>query len=171
MKIAIMGHSGSGKSTLARKLAEKYALPVFHFDRVQFLPGWEIRCAEEKERLTKEFLDTHEEWVMDGNYPKFSYERRMEEADIIILLLFNRFSCLLRAWRRFRAYRSTTRPDMAEGCPEKLDPAFVRWILWEGRTKGARARYRSVVERYGEKTVVLKNQRELDAYLRSLEEQ
>ena len=100
MKIAIIGYSGSGKSTLARILAEKYSVDVLHFDTVQFLPNWEIRSDEEKKQITKDFLDTHESWVIDGNYSKLSYERRMEEADQIILLLFNRFSCLFRAFLR-----------------------------------------------------------------------
>ena len=54
------------------------------------------------------------------------YERRMEEADIIILLLFNRFSCLYRAYCRYIRYKNTTRPDMAEGCKEKFDLEFVK---------------------------------------------
>ena len=165
MKISIMGYSGSGKSTLARKLADYYNIDVFHFDAVQFLPNWEIRCQDEKVKLTKTFLDSHDEWVIDGNYSKLFYEQRLEEADVIILLLFNRFSCLYRAWKRFREYKNTTRPDMAEGCNEKLDLEFVMWILRDGRTKDARERYKNVCKKYAKKTVVIKNQRELDAWI------
>ncbi len=165
MKIVIMGYSGSGKSTLARKLGELYGVDVLHFDTVHFLPDWEIRSREEKERITKEFMDTHDAWVMDGNYSKLFYERRLAEADAIILLLFDRFSCLYRAAKRYRTYRNTTRPDMAAGCNEKLDWAFVKWILYEGRTLKTKARYRSVMERYPQKVIVVKNQRQLDACL------
>ena len=65
MKISIIGYSGAGKSTLARKLGKIYNIDVLHFDSVQFLPGWEIRELEEKQRITKEFLDSHESWVID----------------------------------------------------------------------------------------------------------
>lgn len=163
MKIVIMGYSGSGKSTLARKLGGIYGVEVFHFDTVHFLPDWEIRSREEKERLTRTFMDTHDGWVMDGNYSKLYYERRLKEADLIILLLFNRFACLSRAAKRYRRYRNTTRPDMAAGCKEKLDWAFVRWILHDGRTKEARTRYRRVMESYPQKVIVVRNQHELDA--------
>lgn len=163
MKIVIMGYSGSGKSTLARKLGELYGVDVLHFDTVHFLPDWKIRSREEKERITKEFMDTHDAWVMDGNYSKLSYDRRLAEADVIILLLFGRFSCLYRAAKRYRTYRNTTRPDMAAGCNEKLDWAFVKWILHEGRTLKTKARYRSVMETYPQKVIVVKNQRQLDA--------
>lgn len=165
MKIAIIGYSGSGKSTLARKLAEKYHTDVLHFDTVQFLPNWEVRDAEEKKRITKEFLDSHDSWVIDGNYSKLLFDRRMEEADVIILLLFNRFSCLRRAYSRYLKYRNTTRPDMAEGCNEKFDFEFGKWILWRGRTKQTRDLFQNVISQYPEKVTVIKNQRQLDRYM------
>ena len=169
MKIAIMGYSGSGKSTLAQLLAEKFSIDVLHFDTVQFLPNWEIRSDEEKMQITKEFMDTHDSWVIDGTYSKLYYERRMEEADQIILLLFNRFSCFFRAFHRYRTYRNQTRPDMAEGCQEKFDLEFMKWILWMGRTKKVTDRYSRLLARYGSKTIVIKNQKQLDAYIQSLE--
>ena len=162
MKIAIIGYSGSGKSTLAGRLAEHYDIPVLYFDRVQFRPNWEIRPQASKEIMTKTFLDLHKDWVIDGNYSKLFFERRMEEADVIILMLFNRFSCLHRVWRRYRKYKNQSRPDMGEGCNEKLDREFVKWVLRDGRSKTARQRYQNVVSQYPEKTIVLKNQRQLD---------
>ena len=162
MKIAIIGYSGSGKSTLARKLGAQYNIPVLHFDTVQFLPNWEIRSQEEKAQITKDFLDAHNAWVIDGNYSKLSYERRMEEADVIILLLFNKLSCLYRVTQRYLKYKDSTRPDMAVGCKEKLDWEFIKWILRDGRTEESRQRYQGVLARYPEKTIVIKNQRQLD---------
>ena len=162
MKIAIIGYSGSGKSTLARKLAEVYHLPVLHFDRVQFRPNWEIRPQASKEVMTRVFLDLHEDWVIDGNYSKLSFERRMEEADVIIQLRFNRLASLWRVTRRYRTYQEGTRPDMAEGCKEKLDWEFVTWVLWKGRSKESKQRYQSILSQYPEKTIVIKNQRQLD---------
>ncbi len=164
MKIAIIGYSGSGKSTLAKKLAKVYQADVFHFDTVKFLPNWQDRDEEEQKRITQKFLDTHESWVIDGNYSKLFYERRMQEADIIILLLFNRFSCLYRAYQRYLKYKNSTRPDIAEGCNEKFDLAFIKWILRDGRKKQAKDRYKNVISQYSEKTVIIRNQKQLDAY-------
>ena len=162
MRIAIIGYSGSGKSTLARKLGELYDLPVLHFDKVQFRPNWEIRPQQSKEVMTKAFLDLHDSWVIDGNYSKLYFERRMAEADVIIQLRFNRLSCLSRVTGRYWKYKDSTRADMADGCKEKLDREFVKWVLWKGRSKEARARYESVCARYPEKTIVIKNQRQLN---------
>ena len=162
MKIAIIGYSGSGKSTLARNLSEKYHIPVLHFDTVQFLPGWVIRPEEEKKAMTKAFLDANDSWVIDGNYSKLSYERRMEEADVIVILLFNRWHCLWRVTRRYLKYKNKTRPDMGQGCNEKLDPEFVKWVLRDGRSQSSRDRYGWVLSRYPNKTIVVKNQKQLD---------
>ena len=169
MKIAVIGYSGSGKSTLARTLAEHYGIPVLHLDTVQFLPGWVARPAGEKERITREFLDANAAWVVDGNYSALSFERRMEEADRIILLLFGRLACFSRVLRRYRTYRNTSRPDMTEGCPEKVDLAFAGWVLYGGRKKAARERYRKVREHYADKAVTIRNQRQLTAFLRTLD--
>ena len=167
MKIAVVGYSGSGKSTLARRLGQIYNIDVLHFDAVHFLPDWEIRNKKEKEKITKDFLDSHESWIIDGNYSKLFYERRMEEADLIIILLFNRFACLGRVVKRYRKYKYTTRPDMGEGCKEKLDTEFIRWVLFEGRTKSKRDCYKNILSRYADKTIVIRTQKQLDNFLKN----
>ena len=167
MKIAIIGYSGSGKSTLARKLGQHYGAEVLHFDAVHFLPGWQVRPEEEKREITARFLDTHEDWVIEGNYSKLYFERRMQEADKIIVLLFNRFACLLRVLRRYRTYRGQTRPDMGAGCKEKLDAEFVKWVFLEGRSKKARSRNQTVIRQYREKVTVIRNQRQLNRFVAS----
>lgn len=168
MKIAILGYSGCGKSTLAERLGALYCVEVFHFDSVQFLPGWKIRSMDEKQRMTEDFMNTHDGWIMDGNYSKLSQERRLSEADQIILMKFNRFACLYRVFRRYLRYRHTVRPDMAEGCQEKLDAEFVRWILWDGRSTKTRNHFREIETQYAPKVTVLRNQRQLDAFYRAL---
>ena len=58
---------------------------------------------------------------------------------------------------------------MTDGCNEKLDWEFIKWILWEGRTKQARERYKHLQKMYPKKVVVLRNQRELDKYMQDME--
>lgn len=167
MKIAVLGYSGAGKSTLARALGERYGVPVLHFDTIQFTPGWQERDRDEAHRMVHGFME-NPEWVIDGNYTKFEYERRLEEADRIVLLLFPRLACFVRAWRRFFHYRGKSRPDMTEGCNEKMDPEFMWWILWKGRTRKKRGEFQQIVEQYPKKTVVLKSQKDIDRYLEGI---
>lgn len=167
-RIAIVGYSGSGKSTLARKVAAYYQVPVLHLDTVQFTPGWKERDRGEGKAMVRQFM-RREDWVIDGNYHCFYASKRLAAATGIVVLKFNRFASLWRAFKRLRKYRGRTRPDMAADCPEKIDAEFVRWILWEGRSRKQRQWYRDIARTYPEKTVVIKNQRGIDRYLRSLQ--
>ena len=170
MKIAVVGFSGSGKSSLARKLGEITGAPVLHLDTVQFLPGWEIRPEVEKQALVADFMDSHPAWIIDGNYSKLSFDRRMEEADQIWILLFDRFTRFCRVLRRYRENRGQSRQDMAEGCPEKVDAEFARWVLWDCCTPEKKDRFKDLVRQYPEKSHLLENQRQVDAALRLFRE-
>lgn len=164
MKIAIIGYSGCGKSTLAKHLGEIYQIPVLYLDRVFWLPNWKSREREESANIVKQFLDTNDSWVIDGNYSYMEKERRMKEADRIIFLNFNRFSCLYRAFHRYFTYRGQTRESMGEGCEEKMDLEFAWWILHAGRTKAEKQEFQKILQKYPEKCVVIKNQRQLTAF-------
>ena len=167
MKIQIIGYSGCGKSTLASLLAKKNSAPVLYLDRAHFLPGWRTRPANEREKIVLDFLNENDSWVIDGNYQKVLYERRLEEADEIIFMNFNRFSCFCRAYRRYRTYKGKTRESMTDGCEEKFDLAFMRWILRESRTKQQKEKFKKVLAQYGSKTTVIRNQKELSSYIRA----
>lgn len=170
MKISIFGYSGSGKSTLARIIGEARHIAVLHMDTVHWLPGWQTRSTEEKRKITEEFLDNYDSWVIEGNYSKLFFERRTEESDEIILMLFNRFSCLKRVIARYKKYKGRTRPDMTVGCDEKVDWKFIKWVLWEGRSKEAVDRYRRLISKYGDKVTVIRNQRQLNAYINKIQQ-
>ena len=166
MKIAVIGYSGGGKSTLAAALGQRYRLPVLHLDRVHWLPGWVEQAPETEQRAVSAFLDSHGAWIIDGNYASLSLARRLEEADEIVFLAFGRFRCLYRVWKRRRDCAGSARPSMTPGCEEKLDGEFVRWILWDGRSRAQRRRYAAIRRQYAGKLTVLKNQRQLSAYYR-----
>ena len=169
MKIAIIGYSGAGKSTLAEKLSHCYSIPKLHMDTLQFQPGWQDSDREWMLDEMKKFLTKHEDWVIDGNYSWCYYEERMQEADQIIFLNFSAWNCLLRAFKRYLKYRGKERESMAKGCPEQFNWEFIRWILWDGRTKNAKERYRNIRSTYPDKFISLKNQKELDAFLKTIQ--
>lgn len=167
MKIAVIGYSGSGKSTTADTLGQKLGRPVLHLDRVNFLPGWQERDRRESRRAVEDFMAQNSRWVIDGNYSFMAQQARLEAADLILFLKFNRFVCLWRAVKRYLEYKGKTRPSMAENCPEKLDMEFVRWILWDGRDKKHTDAYKDILNRYKSKAIVIKNQHRLDNFLQS----
>ena len=168
MKIAIIGYSGAGKSTLAQKLSQFYSIPKLHIDTIQFQPGWQDSDRDWMKTEMKNFLTNHSDWVIDGNYSWCYYEERMQEADQIIFLNFSPWICLLRAFKRYLKYRGQVRESMAAGCKEQFNWEFIRWILWDGRTKNAKVRYQQVQETYPEKVIVLRSQKEMDHFLENL---
>lgn len=170
MRIAIIGYSGSGKSTTARIISKCAHLPTLHLDSVHFAPGWSERSDEECRAILSEFMK-QDHWVIDGNYVKLCHEERLQLADTILFFDFNRFTCFVRAHKRYRKFKGQTRPDLGEGCPEKMDWEFIRWLLWDGRKKERRHRFKHIVERYKNKVIVLKNQKQLDAFLATMVDQ
>ena len=111
---------------------------------------------------------THPDWVIEGTYSKYHLNQRLEQADRVILLLLPRLTCFLRAWKRYRTYRGRSRPDMTQGCPEKLDAEFALWLLWKGRTPARRKIFDDIAQHYPDKTVILRSQKEIDAFLEGI---
>lgn len=152
MKVAILGMSGSGKSTLAVKLARELGVEPLHLDSLHFVEGWGERTEKEENRLFAGYLDSHTDWVIEGNYSSMLMKRRLDEADRILVLLAPRFVRLGRVLRRWFRYAGSTRPSMAEGCPEKLDLAFVKWVLVDSCSPRRKKSLLRVAELYPQKT-------------------
>ncbi|HEU5460473.1 MAG TPA: hypothetical protein VFU83_08250, partial [Pyrinomonadaceae bacterium] len=72
-------------------------------------------------------LLSEESWVIDGNFGG-TLPLRVERCDTIIFLDMPRLLCLWRVTKRRLTYRNRSRPDMAEGCNEKLDLEFIKWV-------------------------------------------
>ena len=170
MKISIIGYSGSGKSTLAAKLGELYQIPVLFLDTVQFVEGWEERERQEALRIARDFMEK-EAWVIEGNYTAFAQKERLQQSDYIVFLDFPRLACLCRAGRRYLRFRGKERESRAEGCEEKFDWEFFKWILIHQRSRAVKGHFRDIVKRYGEKVFVVHNQKQLDYLLGRLKEE
>lgn len=167
MKIAIIGYSGSGKSTLAGFLGQHYNCDVLHLDKIHFTSNWQERTIDEMANDISRFM-LQSNWIIEGNYSTCLYEERMREADCIIYFSFNRFNCLSRVFRRYLKYRGHTRPSMAENCREKFDFEFVKWILLDGRSNKYVKQYKAVIKKYPDKTIVIKNQKQLNHYMKQI---
>ncbi|MBQ7760419.1 MAG: DNA topology modulation protein FlaR [Clostridia bacterium] len=164
MKIAVIGFSGSGKSTLTEKLAKKYGAKALYLDTVHWLPGWKERSEEEKKAILEAFMNENDSWVIDGNYKKIHFERRMEEADLIVYLSFNRFACLNRVIKRYKQNKGKSRVSMTEGCNERLNFEFLYWVFHKGRTKSKKDFFNNVIKKHSQKAIVIKNQNQLNEF-------
>lgn len=167
MKISIIGYSGSGKSTLAEKIGKIYNYPVLHLDKINFKAGWQEREKEEVIFMAEEFMK-NKSWVIDGNYLWILQEKRFEEADKIIFMNFSRIVSFIQAYNRYLKNRNQVRKDVAEGCIEKFDFEFIKWILFEGRTLKHKENYSEICRKYKEKVVICNNRRDVKKLLSKL---
>ena len=167
MKIAIIGYSGSGKSTLAKKLSEIYNCPLLYLDTIQFKANWKIRDIDEGRLMVGEFLK-NDSWIIDGNYREFLQEKRLQDADKIIFMNFPRRICFPQAFKRYLHYKNKTRESMADGCNEKFDLEFIKWLLFEGRKKSIKNHYNEICKCYKDKITIFRNNKDVENFLASL---
>lgn len=167
MKIAIIGYSGSGKSTLAKKLSEIYNCPLLYLDTIQFEANWKIRDIDEGRLMVGEFLK-NDSWIIDGNYREFLQEKRLQDADKIIFMNFPRHICFPQAFKRYLHYKNKTRESMADGCNEKFDLEFIKWLLFEGRKKSIKNHYNEICKCYKDKITIFRNNKDVENFLASL---
>lgn len=125
-KIIVIGSGGAGKSTFAIQLGKILAIPLTHLDALFWQPGWVETPEDIWEEKLKELMQ-QERWLLDGNYSG-SLDLRMQAADTIIFLDFPRLLCSYRLLKRQLMYAGKSRPDMNEGCPEKLGWAMLTWV-------------------------------------------
>ncbi len=168
MKIAILGHSGAGKSTLAKKLGAHYNIPVLHLDKVSFIENWEVRDHTEALSIVNDFMK-NESWVIEGNYEGLEQKRRLKEADQIIFMNFSKWFCFFQALKRYLKNFNKYRDDIADGCIEKFDLEFMIWLLCKGRTAKRKQHFLSVKDLHTDKFTELKNRKDVQAFLDSLQ--
>lgn len=132
-KIVVIGSSGAGKSTFSKKLALVLDIPLYHLDQMNWRSGWQEVSKEEQKQMQLEVLKK-DAWIIDGNYGG-TLDVRLQEADTVVFLDFHQVICTSRALRRVLRYRNQVRPDMAEGCPERFNLEFIKYIWNFPKTK------------------------------------
>jgi adenylate kinase family enzyme len=164
-RIMIVGQPGSGKSTLAQALGERTGLPVIHIDRIHWTSGWVERSQAEKTRLCLE-AEQQGQWIFEGGHSA-TWSSRIARADMLIVL---HRPVALRLWRVIRRAvvgLGRVRPDMAEGCPERLStlPEFVHYI-WSTRNSARDKMNRLAATAPSRcEVVVLNSDEEIDAFV------
>ena len=151
-RVIIMGPPGSGKSTLARRIGAQHGLPVFHLDQAFWQPGWSMTPAADF-ALVVERMAARPAWVIDGNFTA-TLEPRLRAADTVILLDAPTWLRMLRIARRTLANYGRVRPDMAAGCTEKVDLAFLRFAWAWNRTR--RDQTLAALKGFGGRVIVLR---------------
>lgn len=145
-RVLVIGCSGTGKSTLAQAIASLRGLAYVSMDRdIFWLPGWQLRPRADSIALIEQAV-AGPRWVMDGNSPG-TLPLRLPRADIVIWRRPPRHIALRGVVSRWLRYRGRSRPEMAPGCPERLDWKFLRYIWTFERNEAPQ--FRDMLERHG----------------------
>jgi adenylate kinase family enzyme len=133
-RILVMGSSGSGKSTFALRLSAITGIPMVSLDALFWQPGWKpSEAAAFGERVAEAALKPR--WIMDGNFTSGGAGLlRRQLADAVIWFDLPRLTCMIGILTRIAGSYGQVRPEMAEGCPEKIDLEFFHYV-WTYRDR------------------------------------
>ncbi len=122
LRAILFGNSGSGKSSLARQLVAGRAVPILSLDDIAWNPGPERKPLAESVAALQEFVQTHDEWVIEGCYADlveaalpFGSELRFLNPGIEVCVAH----CRSRPWE----------PDKY-ATPEAQEAMFANLIEW-----------------------------------------
>ena len=168
-KILVFGNSGVGKTTLSRKLSDKLNIPYLHIDSIYWQKNWQSTPRDIFYAKLKAFIDSHTNFVMDGNYLNSSIlNLRLEHADTIIYLDYPIQMALNGIKQREKIYAGRWRTDMAEGCIEKIDQEFLSYVLNFNKTR--KPTILSILQKYEptKNTFIFKSRESLNQFIDSL---
>ena len=160
MKIAVLGYAGSGKTYLSDYISEKKNIPVLHLDEIKWNKDWKPVDNSLVLPKVSEFMASND-WIIDGYYDYLYYDERLEQADMIVLLLLPRTACFYRAIKRTKSRRK-------DGYKNDLNLWFIKFTLFGCRNKERRRTYAEITEKHKDKTVVLKTKRQVDRFMKNV---
>lgn len=166
-RIAVIGSSGSGKSTLSRTLGALTGLPIVHLDKEYWQSGW-VEPDRDGWNARLADLAARSEWIIDGQYGS-SLLPRLQRADLAIFLDLPTRVCLWRIALRTIGTYGRVRPDMGEGCPERINLEFINFVATFRRLQ--RPKIVAALDGSGVSTVWLRSRREQAAFGATLREQ
>lgn len=107
-------------------------------------------------------------WVMDGNYGG-TLDLRLSACDTVVFLDLPPVVCVWRVILRRLQFHGRNRPNMAEGCPEKLDIVFLWWILsYRWKRRPTLLKKLASVSASDKRVFILKSQKQVDNFVNGL---
>lgn len=159
MKIHIIGCSGSGKTYLAKALAEKYGIPHFDLDDIQWdnnADGYGVKMPIEKRTALLNKILENDSWIIEGVYYAW-VGNCFEDADKIYVLDIS---------KRVYTYRIIKRAikrklGLEKGKKETLKSVY-NLLKWTDTFQNkSMPEIRKILAEYPSKTVWLRNKRDV----------
>lgn len=147
---------------------EIFDYPIMHLDRVYHTGEKSHISREALVEKVYEFADTHEKWIIDGNYIA-TLDMRVQLANTIIVLDIPSKTCLENACRRSEESLKVgnQRADMAEGFDYRMTEEFGNFI--RNFQTDTLPQIKEILRKYNDKTIrILSSYEEVDQLLNKL---
>lgn len=167
LKIHIIGCSGSGKTYLAKALSEKYIVPHFDLDDIQWdnnADGYGVKMPVEKRTELLNNILENEDWIIEGVYYAW-VGKCFEDADKIYVLDIP---------KRIYTYRIIKRTikrklGLEKGKKETFKSVY-NLLKWTDTFQNkSMVEIRKILSRYPEKTFWLHNSKEVQKVINEKE--
>ena len=159
MKIHIIGCSGSGKTYLAKALSEKYNVPHFDLDDIQWnnnADGYGVKMPIEKRTSLLNDILKNESWIIEGVYYAW-VGKCFEDADKIYVL------DIPKRVYKYRIIKHTIKRKLGleKGKRETLKSVY-NLLKWTDTFKNKNmVEIRKTLSHYTQKTMWIKNRKEV----------
>ena len=159
MKIRIIGCSGSGKTYLAKRLSERYNIPSFDLDDIQWdnsQNSYGVKMPIEKRNQMLNDILQQPDWIIDGVYYAW-VQKSFEDADIIYVLDMPKWLYKFRIIKRF----IKRRVGLEKGKKETLK-SVCNLLKWTNTFQNTNMKeIVRILEPYKEKVVHIKKKEEI----------
>lgn len=165
MKIHIIGCSGSGKTYLAKALSDKYSIPHFDLDDIQWdntSDSYGVKMPVEKRNALLNKILSNDAWIIEGVYYSW-VEQSFEDADRIFVLDMPEY---IYKWRIIR--RSVKRKIGIEKGKKETFKSVINLLKWTDTFKNKNLKeIKNQLDKYGEKVVWLYNKNDVNKIINS----
>lgn len=127
--------------------------------------GW-IETLKDEWVKKQDELTSGSEWIIDGNYGS-TMEIRLLKADTVIFFDLKRLVCTIGYIIRVFKNKGKSRPDMPEGCPEKIDIEFIKYI-WNFPKVSRKRIISRLIDCSDKKVIVFKKRIEAKKFIENL---
>jgi len=160
LKIHIIGCSGSGKTYLAKVLSQKYNIPHFDLDNIQWdnqSKGYGVkRSVAERNVLLQEIL-ANDEWIIEGVYYSW-VQQSFEEADKIYVLDMPGY-----LYKSRIIIRSIKRKLGIESAKKETWKSVYNLIKWTDTFQNKNLlEIKEILKKYDQKVIWISSKKEID---------
>ena len=167
MIIHIIGCSGSGKTYLAKALSEKYNIPHFDLDDIQWdnnVDGYGVKMSIEKRTELLNKILENDSWIIEGVYYAW-VGKCFEDADKIYVL------DIPKRVYKYRIIKRTIKRKLGfeRGKKETLKSVY-NLLKWTDTFKNKNmVEIRKILSAYPDKTIWLKNSKDVQKVINEKE--